>query len=960
VNAESPIYQNYSVSDGLPSKTVYCAMQDNDGFLWFGTDAGVSRFDGKEFKNFTIKDGLTDNDILKIYKDSKGRLWFLTLKGILCYYYQGKIFNPSNDSNLPTLKANNGFLSFLEDDEHNLWFGGLASQLFKLPSNGKVQAFDLNALDLRKGTNGWVFLYQAEKGKIVLSGISGNHTYETKDFREVQNKLPEPRGEILGYENTGQYKGVLVSSTGIYELLSTQLKCLLSFDSLFVSADFKLFDIDRNGGIWLISKKNTVYYFEKDNDSFKKPVNYFPGKNVSRVYVDNEGNRWFCTLGNGILKVGENQKWISVLLGRDQTQNRSAENITSVFKDSEGTIWFGTIDGRVFLLRKIELKEAVDGFIDSGNRILSFAQDHSGVIYFLTDANIYKVRKKNEACSFERLKLFGTAALKRIVVDRDDHLIVSTSNGIREIIVNDLGTQSDLLLKEVPDQRVYSLCIDHKNEIWFENYERLFCHDRSTLKKYPQFDSLFVNRITDIEITRDSALLIVSQNNGVFVLKNEKVIDHFTVKDWPAGVQYRRIFVDGEMIYLSSNSGFASVRFKNMTFSDLRTYNTSNGILSNDINDLVVDANNIYLTTSDGICKIDKNFQINRAEPPVVMINSVRSNLNELGDLSNLKFTYNDFNITVNFIAITFDQPDHLSYQYKLKNGDSWVDLKSNFLQFSDLNPGSYQLSIRAKKINSDWGKAQSIAFTIDPPFWRTTWFYLLFVLVLIGAVYGIVKRITERRYKIELIELRAKQELEAERNRIASDMHDDFGADISKISVISELIKSDPGNSTTTVKQIQKISSYSSELRKKMDEIIWALDPSNDKLINLIVHIKELVAELREESGIDCRMEISEMNTDLVLTATIRRNIFLIVKEALNNCLKHSKATSVSLQIKMHEHLLDLVIQDNGIGFDVADRSIYNNGLANIEKRVRQINGELSIKSNVNEGTIISVNIKL
>src|SRR4030095_10622862 len=88
---QSPVYKNYTVNDGLPSQVVYCALQDAEGYMWFGTDAGASRFDGHSFQNFTIKDGLTDNEILGMNLDSKGRVWFITLNGKLCYFFKGEI-----------------------------------------------------------------------------------------------------------------------------------------------------------------------------------------------------------------------------------------------------------------------------------------------------------------------------------------------------------------------------------------------------------------------------------------------------------------------------------------------------------------------------------------------------------------------------------------------------------------------------------------------------------------------------------------------------------------------------------------------------------------------------------------------------------------------------------------------------------------------------------------------------
>ncbi|MFT3908977.1 MAG: two-component regulator propeller domain-containing protein [Ferruginibacter sp.] len=932
-------------------------MQDNDGYMWFGTGAGVSRFDGKEFKNFTVKDGLTDNDILKIYKDSKGRLWFLTLKGLLCYYLHGKIYNPSNDPSIPGQKAYNGFLSFLEDSNHELWFGGLGGQLVKIPSSGKPEMYDLDSTK-KRGKSGWVLLYQPEKDRIALNGPTRTHTYNTLNFSEVKNSFDLTADSVIVYVNTSTYGGILVSKAGIIELNGYQKKMLASSDTLPFIKNTVRINVDSRRGLWVITNDKNTWYFENENGKYKSPRLFFSGENISGVFIDNEGNQWFSTTANGVYKVADNQKWISMLLGDNYYKNKFAESILSLHRDRQNNIWMGSENGKLYVAA--DFTEPVEQLFSINNqaRISAIAESNKKTLFFLTDYNIFSIdlNKDYRQQKATPLENINSRSAKNICFDKDDNLIFSTISGIKKIIKTIKGKDSAILLPNVPIQRIYTLCNDYNNRLWFEIFERLYCYENGNVKSYPRYDSLFINKITSIVQAKDSTLLIATQNNGVFLFKNDRVLANINKKEGLTGTLCRKLYLDGDQVYVSTNDGFTSFTYANGKIFNLVSYNSVNGVFSGDVNDITADERFIYLATSRGVCRIDKKIQINKSQPPVLKINFIDTGDSLITNFNDLGFNYSKFSISINFTAITFDQPDKVLYQYKLKNEDHWIDSKSNSLQLSELPPGKYSISVRAKKINSDWCTPQNINFSIIPPFWKTVWFQLLAFFVLCILVYLIVKRITLRNYRLQLAELKAKQQIEEERSRIASDMHDDLGADISKIAVISEVIKADPLVANNTTANVQKISGYATGLRKKMDDIIWALNPSNDKLIDLVAHIRGLAADFTDESNIVCNVFTDGSTPDLVLPATLRRNFFLIVKEAMNNSMKHAAAGKMHISIEIQNKKLVITMIDDGRGFDINNRNGFGNGINNMAKRVAQVNGTIDIKSVIGKGTTIKI----
>ncbi|MBK9486516.1 MAG: two-component sensor histidine kinase [Chitinophagaceae bacterium] len=200
---------------------------------------------------------------------------------------------------------------------------------------------------------------------------------------------------------------------------------------------------------------------------------------------------------------------------------------------------------------------------------------------------------------------------------------------------------------------------------------------------------------------------------------------------------------------------------------------------------------------------------------------------------------------------------------------------------------------------------------------------------------------------------IKAQQE---ERNRISADMHDDLGAGMTTISLYSELAKSKLVNNP--IPEIEKISTAANDLLNKMNAIIWSMSNSNDSLGNMIAYIRSYALEYFEDTGINCKIDIPERLPNIEVIGTIRRNVFLVVKEALNNILKHAKASEVSIILVRVEDGLTLYIQDNGTGINMDKLRQFGNGLKNMKKRMADIDVEFSIENK--NGTLITLHRKV
>jgi signal transduction histidine kinase len=248
------------------------------------------------------------------------------------------------------------------------------------------------------------------------------------------------------------------------------------------------------------------------------------------------------------------------------------------------------------------------------------------------------------------------------------------------------------------------------------------------------------------------------------------------------------------------------------------------------------------------------------------------------------------------------------------------------------------------------------------PPFWRTWWFITLSVLAVLGLVAGTVHFISTQRLQRELVLLRQKEALERERSRIARDLHDQLGANLTRVSLLGELVESDKDEPAEVESHARQISKTATETAHALDEIVWAANPANDTLEGLVTYICKYAQEFLTTAGVSCRLDVP---TDLPATPIapeFRHHVFLVAKEAVNNVVKHAQATSVRLRIKLESGALVLEVEDDGRGPDGAATAAERgrNGLRNMSRRMEDVGGSFSIAAARERGTLVRLTAPL
>jgi len=348
--------------------------------------------------------------------------------------------------------------------------------------------------------------------------------------------------------------------------------------------------------------------------------------------------------------------------------------------------------------------------------------------------------------------------------------------------------------------------------------------------------------------------------------------------------------------------------------------------------------------------------------PPLLYFHDVQVNdsISFKGTFTNsLELKYDENRLNIGFGAINFIKPEQNQYAYQLAGvDDSWIYTSRTFASYANLAPGTYTLRLKAANYSGAWSKPISMTIIVSPPFWATWWFRLLSFALISSLLFVAIRYVLQRNLRERILKLEKEQAVEKERNRIARDMHDDLGSGLTKIAIMSEVTRSQIGNTATASASLDVISTASRELVDNLQDIIWVLNPKNDSLSSLILYIKEYAEGFFEPAGLIYEFNCSVTNKQISLSEELRRNIFLAVKESCNNILKHACCTYVHINIGLNHNRLTISIADNGRGFAVEQVGIFANGLQNIRNRMEQVNAKCNITSIENEGTTVTLAI--
>lgn len=980
---------------GLSQNTVYSISKDRQGFMWIATADGLNRYDGVEMKIYkpsaSNENGKLKGRFIrtKVFEDDNDDLWFSSELTLFRFNKKKDYFEDYYFGDTPGTEQNGLSVEPVLQKGNRYWFvnasygiieynrsGGIYKR-HALPSNDHGKPVYIQPLGVFDNNN-----------KLWFASNTGVFSFNIYDHQWRHYLSGENFYRIL-FVSDAVY---LTSGRQIFyfdiERNSVTSVLVENKNSKINNSDLRALYVDNNNTIWagdengnVFCKKKESGYFEwRGNINNNNPADIkYP---VYCFYKDENGSLWAGSDVLGLLRATINYSGFNSFPSAGTKNERLDLFINAVYEDEDDKVWLGVFTKGVMLLDKkrgtlspvtlpgMPLKNINDirvNFIkkdEDGN----FWIGHSG--YLLVREKGSKKFKQlkipmpfgtisksiNGTCiiKFRDKWLLGTTLGLYYIEKKNVEFVITRHQNTSESTISDLWNNNN---KEFWLGFESSGLLISKKDLSFIGNEMLFI--KAGVKSFYYDSTHHLNWISTL-----SGLIAYHIPTGRYKI--------FTEADGLGNSYTYGCLVNGNELWVSTNKGLSKAIVtwnKNDVLPVLSfvNYTKSDGLPDNEFNTGAFHKGKsgyFYFGTVKGICWFKPEEINSNPSRPVVRLLDIKVN-EEKADTSTaaefiqeLSLPYFKNNLYFRFRGIEYFNPSNVSYEYKMEGQENdWINSGTlNEVRYNGLPPGSYTFRIKAANGSGVWSKNEvHVKIYIHAPFWATWWFYTLIGLLSIGAIIIITRYISQNRLKEKVRRLEKLQVVEAERSRISKDMHDEIGSGLTRIALMTELMHTQKQLDEKTKQGVNEIAGSTRQLVESMSEIIWALNPHNDKLEDLLAYLREQTRHYFEPLNINYKISFPDTVPDITLSNEQRRNFFLVSKEALNNALKHSGASSIQFIADTADGKIKFSVIDNGKGIDGSPKRTGANGLHNMQQRMKDINGGIEWLTQNGSGTRVN-----
>jgi ligand-binding sensor domain-containing protein/signal transduction histidine kinase len=1002
IQAQRLPFKTYSTGDGLAHFVVNRIIRDSRGFLWFCTRQGLSRFDGHEFVNFGTDQGLPGPAVNDLVQLPNGSYWIATSAGLVRFDPHGRPLDrpyatgqdarpPMFTTYKPAAEATASSIGGIAlDPSGDLWVG-TAAGLFRTHLDGSSTPIDLhipNRLQARAiggllvdrsgtlwaGANGQLYrrrpdgqidafteadgvptgtidrILEDREGRIWLATRSGG----LREFRlagierqprltrviDEHNGLPGPWVTDVLQDSTGRFwaatpRGLMTfdaeadSPSRVHVIAEPEGLPGASADALAEDADGNLWmGIEGVGAAKLSNRGLTTFAFAQPRTSPNALLESSDGQLIVTVGVD---GRWSAMRFDG-------QTFASIPRARLPGHATWGWDQMSL-QDSRGDWWFGLEEGVVRYASIAGLEQLAASRPDlqftrrdglSANIVIRLFEDPRGDIWIgtvghgVTPNGLSLWRRHNRTLinfsEADGLPGFDRFYPSSFAADRGGQVWIGFSGSAGLVRYAAGGFTRFTEADGVPPRQIRNLALDSGGRVWGASYGAGLLRIDEPASPHPRFrtyttaDGLSSNE-TDAVVEGSPGELYVGTAAGIdrMEISANRIARHYTVADGvPASGEMCAAIKDhaGTLWFAYANSVVRLIRDADrpVTFAPV-----------------VISAIQV-----DG-----------RDYPMSVLGEEAVAGVRVVSDGGTLRIAFD---------TAWYGSPKDLKYQYRLDGVDrDWsapTDLHA--VNYAGLSPGTRRFQVRA--VNADGQtspRVATVSLTVVPPFWRAAWFIAVVIGLAAAAAYAAHRRRVAR--VLELAEIRT---------RIATDLHDDIGTDLSRVAILSEVVRrtSAGGDGDSHLGSIARIAR---ESIATMSDIVWAINPERDSVMDLVRKMRDQAEEATDGAGIELAFNAPADVASLPLEMDVRRDLFLIFKEAVGNAVEHARCRRLSVTLTVSGRRLHLQIEDDGIGFDPA-HARDGNGLINIARRADRLGAALTVQSWPQQGTRIRVDVEL
>lgn len=955
--AQSLQFKNFSVEDGLLSSTVYDVFQDSKGFIWLATTNGVNRYDGKTFENFTTENGLSDIEILKIKEDQEGRIWFLSFNGKLSYFQDGEIFNIKNSKTLAEATSHSNFVDFFEDYKHNLWFSTNIGEVICITNSQQVKRFTNS--EIKTSISSLIFFEDDYKR---LWAVNKNHLYRIDKYSfQLVNLINKPiSSKYIQYDRPSNTL-FIINRNGLFSLQNGKEKFVGKIPSDAVEKGISSFLIESNT-IWLTILGNGI---EKINFETGIQTDYLSNKYVSSIIKDVRQNIWISTLDNGLYLLSKQATNFTHFTEKDLLSN---EGVYSITKDNSGKIWLGLRNGQIDILNNGKLTVLdlnLEPLLYNPIKKLWFDKAHN-VIWFMCDSWIGYLDADNPKIPKIPFKQDFLFALKSFDFNNRQELAVAMAGGVYlfkpEIKPKENTAINVDNFKKIIPARTFSVAYDSHNHLWFSQLDGIHVIKNNKIFSFSSSIEAVKDRVVNIFCGDQGLTYASTSSHGICILKDQKLLKVISTKDGLNSNNCLKSVAYGNELWVLNSNGVNRI-INPLGDMKITGYTIDNGLLSNEVNDILVDSNFIYLATNKGLTRLNREDE-NDYKPDLplyfkkFMVGKKEYKITD----KIIELPANKNNIQISYTAINFENPDGIIYAYRIKKSDNWTETANNSLEFASLEPGYYNIQIRAKDLYGNWGKSIELSIQVDTPFYDTFWFLILIISTIITISLIIYNRYLKRRQAIEDEKILNESKIIAlEQQALQAMMNPHFIFNV--MNSIQYFINTQ--DKTTSNKLL---TGFARLIRKNLDIV-------NKGEISLAEEVDYLRLYLELES----LRYGQKLSYDFIIDEDIELEDIMIPSMLLQPFVENSiwhgimpKDEKGTILISIHEshQLLRITIEDDGIGiensFKAKNDEYVSRGMTITQERINLINQlagtEINIQINQRPegGTIVRINIPL
>ena len=1018
--------KTYTTVDGLAQNAVNRIVRDSRGFLWFCTDGGLSRFDGYTFTNYTTAQGLFHPVVRDVLETRSGIYWVGTGLGVYRFNPMGRppsaVPHPSSgpvSDNQPT--TDNGttgdpmFVLYrpndhsttetinvlLEERTGAVWCGA-GHGLYRLEQTNGEWTLRFVEIGLpREAANDMRVraLVEDRQGSLWIGAGSGlyrrwpdgrTERYTTEHglpANEIRALLMDADGQLWVGTREGLSQIALEPETHQPRIIRVYTPKNGLPDpntrSLFQSS---------TGQLWVGLSSALVEFVPQAGRDGSQFRHYLSELVLSKVFVqtlteDRDGNLWIGT-DNGALKLARNgfttytkadglgESRVSALF-----ESRAGDfGVMTIFWSEMPISWF---EGKRFTAIRPRVPRDLTYFGWGWHQLI--LQDQAGEWWLPTGQGLVRYPKVNH------VRQLATTPPKAIYTTKDG------------FVSND----------------VFRLYEDSRHDIWIATFSEAGCgitrweRATETFRHYGEADGLPPRTPIPHAFMEDRAgnLWIGFDPDALARFRDGRFTLFTSEQGLPAGM-IDDLYLDhaGRLWIASTTGGLARLDDTNAERPRFITYTTAQALSSNSIDCITEDRyGRLYLGTRRGLDRLDpatgrvKPFTVTdglisgevsvsfrdrkgdlwfggksglsrlspqpdppQSPPPILItglhIGGESHQISALGEteIASVELGPDKNQIQIDFVALGFSPGEGLRYQYKLEGAsEDWSQLtEQRTVNFANLAAARYRFLVRA--VNGDGvmsDRSASFSFTILPPVWQRWWFLMLLMVAVSFIFYAL--------YRYRMARL---LEMANVRTRMATDLHDDIGSGLSRMAILSEVVKRQIGSTAEqSVPLLTEIADSARGLVASMRDIVWSIDPRRDDLANVVFRVRQFASDVLEPEKIKLDFQTPPELDKIKLDPEQRRHLFLIFKEAINNIARHAECALVSLSFNVSHNQLIVEIRDDGRGFsdlhsqqsDTNERA-GGHGLENMQSRAAQLGGHLSVESSPGGGTCLKLKVPL